>query len=517
MRISQCTRCDQLIEYDEPYEGDEVLCPACDNITRLKEIPPSELPEPEDHESDDAKSDGSRKTRAPLRIQSADALPKPDQDPVAPVKPTNEDGLRGDAPAAEEVSIEATDLPHNSETSSVNPELKILAGTDAAKVLLQWEDSSPKPSDILTPKGYRLRLPFGRKTLITAAILLLIMGVVSYVLRPSEADRQRDAQNELNERMAAIEHAPVVSTPTPRSQTLAIATDRPTGSGFAFGSGRDSPPPTNTGRGMVQVSAPGAGKSGTPNVIEMNFPDPPTKITPNTTRSQDEAYAFFAGLAMELPYRLFDNTVMDLRGYSFAMRQGMTEFENGWRLLGGTVAEKNDDGLYLRIDPRYFGNRRIVFIKGLPAVNGLAANNSFGVIGRLNGVHKYNPNGGAEVAIEKYDFGHLPSDKMIDLVKDEAAKREAQIRQAMVTKALDKEKKQTAKEVQKKAERDARVVAFLLKRVKDGSASAQYSLGLRHLDGDGVDKNRREGIRLLKASAKQGYARAKKKIADDNL
>jgi hypothetical protein len=42
MPVSQCTRCDQLIEYDASHEGDEVLCPACDNITRLKPLPEKE-------------------------------------------------------------------------------------------------------------------------------------------------------------------------------------------------------------------------------------------------------------------------------------------------------------------------------------------------------------------------------------------------------------------------------------------------------------------------------------------
>lgn len=516
MRISQCTRCDQLIEYDEPYEGDEVLCPACDNITRLKEIPASELPDTAAEDFNDATEGDSRKSRAPLRIQSADALPKPDQDPVAPVKPSDADGIRGDTSAAQPFDADLDVKPTESAKPPAQPEFKILAGTEAEKILLRIEDdASPRPTDLLTDNGLRLRLPFGRNTMIGIAVLLLLLGLLAYALRPTDEDRQKDAQEELNRRMAAIEHVPaIVATPIPRSQINTPTTDRPTGSGFAFGSGRDTSPPA-TERGMVSVTE--AGKSSTPSVIEMSFSEPPTSITPNTTRFQDEAYSFFVGLAMELPYRLFDNTVVDLRGYAFAMRKGMTEFNGGWRLLGGTVAERTDDGLYLRIDPRYFGNRRVVYIKDFPKVNGLSQDANFAVIGRLNGVHKYRPNGGAEATIENFEFGHLPSDRMIDLVKDEASKREAQVRQAMVTKARDEEKKAAEKEAQKKAERDARVIAFLEKRVKDGSASAQFSLGVRYLEGDGVPKNRREGIRLLKASAKQGYPRAKNKITADRL
>ncbi len=31
-----CTRCGQHIEYENSYEGEEVICPGCDNITMLK-------------------------------------------------------------------------------------------------------------------------------------------------------------------------------------------------------------------------------------------------------------------------------------------------------------------------------------------------------------------------------------------------------------------------------------------------------------------------------------------------
>ena len=59
-----------------------------------------------------------------------------------------------------------------------------------------------------------------------------------------------------------------------------------------------------------------------------------------------------------------------------------------------------------------------------------------------------------------------------------------------------------------------KTIEFQKKRAAEGSPSAQYELGLRYLDGDGVEKDEPAGTQLLQESAKQDYTLAKKKLEE---
>lgn len=67
------------------------------------------------------------------------------------------------------------------------------------------------------------------------------------------------------------------------------------------------------------------------------------------------------------------------------------------------------------------------------------------------------------------------------------------------------------------AEREAakkRAIELQRKRAEGGSASAQYELGVRYLNGDGVEKNLAEARKWLTAAARQDHFWAKKKLAE---
>lgn len=57
-----------------------------------------------------------------------------------------------------------------------------------------------------------------------------------------------------------------------------------------------------------------------------------------------------------------------------------------------------------------------------------------------------------------------------------------------------------------------KTIEFQKKRAAEGSPSAQYELGLRYLNGDGVEKDGAAGMKLLEESAKQDYTLAKRKL-----
>lgn len=60
---------------------------------------------------------------------------------------------------------------------------------------------------------------------------------------------------------------------------------------------------------------------------------------------------------------------------------------------------------------------------------------------------------------------------------------------------------------------DARVVQFLKERIADGSVDARYDLGVRYLEGRGVEKDQATARRLLTEAAERGHSDAKLRLA----
>ncbi len=65
-----------------------------------------------------------------------------------------------------------------------------------------------------------------------------------------------------------------------------------------------------------------------------------------------------------------------------------------------------------------------------------------------------------------------------------------------------------------KAELDRRVVTFQTQRAREGSASAQYELGVRYLTGNGVVKDKATARQWLTAAEHAGNAQARKKLEE---
>jgi TPR repeat protein len=71
-----------------------------------------------------------------------------------------------------------------------------------------------------------------------------------------------------------------------------------------------------------------------------------------------------------------------------------------------------------------------------------------------------------------------------------------------------------AKEKAKQEEVLKKTIEFQKKRAAEGSPSAQYELGLRYLNGDGLEKDESEGRKWIEQSAKNDYTLAKKKLEE---
>ena len=85
---------------------------------------------------------------------------------------------------------------------------------------------------------------------------------------------------------------------------------------------------------------------------------------------------------------------------------------------------------------------------------------------------------------------------------EEEAKRKAKEKEAK-RKAEAEAKRKAEEEAKLKAEEEARE-----KALNPTDAEAQYQLGVRYLEGDGIEENKDKAISWLEKSAKQGYAEA---------
>jgi TPR repeat protein len=61
---------------------------------------------------------------------------------------------------------------------------------------------------------------------------------------------------------------------------------------------------------------------------------------------------------------------------------------------------------------------------------------------------------------------------------------------------------------------DKRLLDFQKQRAMSGQASAQYDLGMRYLNGDGVEENLEEGRKWIEKAAKQEHTMAIKKLEE---
>jgi len=59
-----------------------------------------------------------------------------------------------------------------------------------------------------------------------------------------------------------------------------------------------------------------------------------------------------------------------------------------------------------------------------------------------------------------------------------------------------------------------KTIAFQKKRAEEGAPTAQYDLGMRYLNGDGVEKNLELAQKWLQASAANGHTSAIKKLEE---
>ena len=139
-------------------------------------------------------------------------------------------------------------------------------------------------------------------------------------------------------------------------------------------------------------------------------------------------------------------------------------------------------------------------ITNLPDYKSLAAGST--IYCRLTRVGTYDD--GKNPTLALWDYGTKPTQDALRKLKDDADEQ-----QKAAEKELDERRRAAAKVIAaKKQTEDARVIHWLLSQATNGSESAQYSLGLRYLKGEGVPKDEKQSREWLGKAAAQGSEEA---------
>jgi hypothetical protein len=251
-------------------------------------------------------------------------------------------------------------------------------------------------------------------------------------------------------------------------------------------------------------------------VLKIEFPELPPTVAPNPVRMNDETYQQFVSVAFRAPYRLFGNTVTDLRSLDYAVRNGVIHFPGGWNFFAARVESKLDNALVARLLKTYHGRDELIYLTNVPGLGGVDRSEQIGFLARSNGTFVM-PQGSSVQPVrplKAYDFGGNPSAPMIARVEEAAAKRGASMRAERDNAASAAEGKRKKEQEKKKAASDRRAVAYLERRIKQGYSSAEYSLGLRYLDGRGVAEDRAKGMKLLESAARKKNNLAARKLKE---
>lgn len=173
-------------------------------------------------------------------------------------------------------------------------------------------------------------------------------------------------------------------------------------------------------------------------------------------------------------------------------RKILVNAANGWKIIQGKVISVTGPGTYL-LDPSIIYSTMkepVILLRHGPAglVDGSLVGRDFAY---PDGTYTYGTAGGAQATIQAWDRGN-PCDPPAEVI--EAALRQAEL--------------QRSKTQQRDRELAAAALAFQLREASNGTASAQYSLGVRYLSGAGVPVNTNLALYWLSNSAAQKNVQA---------
>ncbi|MDB6131682.1 MAG: hypothetical protein JWM04_2789 [Verrucomicrobiales bacterium] len=225
--------------------------------------------------------------------------------------------------------------------------------------------------------------------------------------------------------------------------------------------------------------------------------------------------AFVKNLARN-PLRVFEGKVVDLSHFAQGKKPGdfpSTDLRSQLRIVTGKVVSSTKEGLFLA-DVNLSPDGR-VFFKNYP--ESVAIGVYVNAWGRASGSHEYQTPGGKMDMAPAYDFGTVPDKAQLAEFQEEQLQEERQRNERMKqeqAKAGAARLKITEEKEKQAAAKDASLLKFQMEQAEKGLPTFQYEMGLRYLEGRGVERNAERGNEWLKKAVEGGVKEARSKMVD---
>lgn len=211
----------------------------------------------------------------------------------------------------------------------------------------------------------------------------------------------------------------------------------------------------------------------------------PPPLTPQATQ-------FLANRAQCLrdPYRIIDDAPFDFTTHFAMLRTNIAaQPYPGWQVASGVIEQVLPKALLVK------RGQSIFYLTNYPEQSMVGVGNEVHVYARERGTNEM---GGMKVMC--LDFGKLANkDEIVAKIKEAAARPKAIVADQKAADSVSQEKLD-------------KLIQFQMRQAAIGLPTAQYELGLRYLNGDGLEKQPDKARELFQKSAAQGNAEAKKQL-----
>ncbi len=206
-------------------------------------------------------------------------------------------------------------------------------------------------------------------------------------------------------------------------------------------------------------------------------------------------------------WRVIDGVLVDLKPFfDYSGKAGPPPGFDGWQYLYGEVAGITAGVMLFQPTFPMAQGWEYAIIKNHPLQKSAVIGNRLRFFARRNGTYQRDDVFASLKlsSLPLYDYGSKPAGELEKKVSEieSREKTETDARLEGLGQAVDLQRES------KRSETEQKVIAFQMERASNGSAQAQFDLGMRYLHGEGLGSNLDFARRWLNAAATNGNASA---------
>ena len=222
----------------------------------------------------------------------------------------------------------------------------------------------------------------------------------------------------------------------------------------------------------------------------------------------DDAKRIAEAMSPAMRHRIFDGKLIDVGPMAKKAIEGSIP-GGDWFLVDGIIGQVVPGGGLLVKDRGKSDAKNPIYVINYPHEQSVVDGDRIKVFTKRSGRFTYNTASGAARTTEAFDCGKLPTPEQLQKLKEEFEKTKADA--AKTAEQINDQRR--AEWEARRGETEKKAVEFQIKRANEGSAQAQYDLGMRYFNGDGVDVDIEKAVLWLSKAAEGGHSGAKQKIS----